>query len=92
MTDRDKRKVLHIEDDHTIESLDGFFGQLTDEQKTGIESVSMDMWPAYIHSVKQHVSGAEEKIGFDKFRVAQHLGKAVDTVRRKENRKLLTEG
>jgi len=92
VTDRDKRKVLHIEDDHTIESLDGFFEQLTDEQKAGIESVSMDMWPAYIHSVKQHVPGAEEKIGFDKFHVAQQLGKAVDTVRKIENRKLLAQG
>lgn len=92
ITDRDKRKVLHIEDDHTIESLDGFFKQLTDNQKAGIESVSMDMWPAYINSVKKHVVGAEEKIGFDKFHVAQHFGKAVDKVRKTENCELLARG
>lgn len=92
VTDRDKRHVLYIEDDNKIESLDGFFAQLTDEQKTGIESISMDMWPAYISSVKKHVLGAEEKIGFDKFHVAQYLGKAVDAVRKIENNDLIARG
>src|SRR5690606_32872327 len=32
------------------------------------------------------------KIVFDRFHIAMHLGKAVDQVRRSENRKLMTEG
>ena len=48
-----------------------------------IQMVAMDMWPAYIRSVREHT---EALIAFDKFHVAQHLGNAVDKVRRSENR------
>ena len=41
----------------------------------------MDMWPAYIRSVREHT---EVLIAFDKFHVAQHLGTAVGKVRRSE--------
>ena len=36
----------------------------------------MDMWQAYIGSVREHT---EALIAFDKFHVAQHLGAAVDS-------------
>ena len=52
----------------------------------------MDMWRPFINSVMKHVPGAEWKIAFDKFHVAQHLSRAVDQVRRKENRELREEG
>jgi transposase len=44
--------------------------------------VSIDMWDPYIASIKKHVDNAGDKIVFDKFHVAAHLGKAVDAVRR----------
>ena len=49
----------------------------------------MDMWPAYIGSVHDHT---EAPIAFDKFHIAQHLGAAVDQVRRSENRALRQQG
>ena len=49
----------------------------------------MDMWQAYIGSVQEHT---EALIAFDKFHVAQHLGAAVDQVRRSENRELRQQG
>ncbi len=58
----------------------------------GIESVAMDMWDPYINSVKAHVLEADDKIVFDKFHVAQHLGAAVDQVRRGENKILKARG
>jgi transposase len=52
----------------------------------------MDMWDPYVTSVREHMSDADKKIVFDKFHLAQHLGKAVDDVRRKENKALRAEG
>src|SRR5690606_19410880 len=40
----------------------------------------------------EFVPDADRKIAFDKFHVAQHLGKALDQVRREEHRKLLEDG
>ena len=57
-----------------------------------IESVSMDMWPAFINAALEMVPGAESKIAFDKFHVAKYLGEAVDKVRREEHRKLMKAG
>ena len=49
-------------------------------------------WDPYITSVREHVPGADGKIVFDKFHVAQHLGEAVYRVRRKENKTLRAAG
>ena len=61
-------------------------------RKTGIECVSMDMSKAYIKSVRENVPEAELRIAFDKFHVAQSLGKAVNQVRIQENKTLLMQG
>ncbi len=65
---------------------------LTPAQLDQIESVSMDMWPAYIQSTMVCVPGAKEKIAFDRFHVAKYLGAAVDKVRCQENRELMKQG
>src|SRR6266508_1595244 len=41
---------------------------------------------------REYVTEAEKKIVFDKFHVAQHLGKAVDEVRKREHRERMAEG
>ena len=58
----------------------------------GLEEVAMDMWAPYIASTREHVPDADRKIVFDKFHIAQHLGRAVDPVRIAENRELVSEG
>jgi transposase len=40
----------------------------------------MDMWQPYIAVVEENVYRAHEKICFDKFHVAKHLGDAVNGV------------
>lgn len=50
-----------------------------------IESVSIDMSPAYIKGVSDHLPNAE--ITFDKFHVIAHASKAVDKTRRVEQRR-----
>lgn len=52
----------------------------------------MDMSDPYLSSVREHLPGAEGRIVFDKFDIANHLGEAVDQVRRKENKTLKAAG
>jgi len=85
-------KVLYVADDRGQDSLAGFYAELTEAQKAAIESISMDMWPAYIRATLDAIPDAREKIAFDKFHVAKYLGDAVDKVRRTEHRALLAEG
>jgi transposase len=92
VNDLTRRRVLYVAEDRKQESLDGFWGTLTQAQREGIEAVAMDMWDPYIASVRAHVEEADRKIVFDKFHVAQHLSQAVDEVRRKENKALQAQG
>src|SRR6266699_1858122 len=92
VNDLTRGRVLYVAEDRKQESLDGFWGTLTDAQQAGIEAVAMDMWDPYVTSVREHVADADKKIVFDKFHVAQHLSQAVDEVRRKENKALRAEG
>ena len=90
--DQETGNVLHVTEGRGRETLDEFYETLGPERVSEIESVSMDMHQPYIQSTLKHVPGAEEKICFDKFHVAQHLGQAVDKVRRQEHKQLLGEG
>jgi transposase len=84
--------VLHVADGRTQEALAGFYAQFSSEELAGIDTIAMDMAQPYILATHACVPEAEEKIAFDKFHVAQHLGEAVDRVRREENKKLLLAG
>ncbi len=92
VSEQDTGHVLHVAEDRTKASLEAWYGSLESEQKAAIESVSMDMWPAFINSTLESVSGAEEKIAFDKFHVAKYLGEAIEKVRRQEHKALMAEG
>jgi len=88
----DGKRVLHVADERKTSSLDSYYDTLTDEQKAGIESISMDMWPAYIKATLENIPDARAKIAFDKFHVAKYLGAAVDKVRKQEHKALMSEG
>lgn len=92
VTDQAESVVLHVAEGRDAESLNEFFATLTEQQREQIESVCMDMWPAYIKATRDALADGEGKIAFDRFHVAQYLGKAVDTVRRREHRQLLGQG
>ena len=76
VNDLTRGRVLYVAEDRKQESLDGFWGTLTDAQQAGIEVVAMDMWDPYVTSVREHVADADKKIVFDKFHVAQHPSNA----------------
>lgn len=87
--DLDKATVEYIGDDRKVESLDGYFATLSDEQLKGIDAIATDMWDPYLRSIKEHVPDAAGKIVFDRFHIMQHMGRALDTVRKREHRELL---
>jgi len=92
VTDLALGRVLYVAADRKQASLDGFWGTLTPEQLTSIEGLAMDMWDPYENSVRKHLPEAQEKIVYDKYHVAKHLGDAVDRVRRAENKVLRSAG
>ena len=92
VNDLEGSRVLYVGEDRRRSSLDGFWESLTAEQLSSIEAVAMDMWDPYVASVREHLPEADRKIVYDKFHIAQHLGKAVDRVRRKENKTLKAAG
>ena len=88
----DGATVLYVADDRKQSSLDGYYGGLSEEECAAIESVSMDMWPAFIGATRAALPDADTKIAFDKFHVAKYLGDAVDKVRRAEHKNLQKQG
>ena len=92
VTDLNSGAVIHVADGRKGEVLDAFYAPFTDEERSSVEAVSMDMWPAYISATRRHIPDADSKICFDKFHVAKHLGDAVNKVRRQEHRALISTG
>ena len=50
------------------------------------------MWPAYINACRDKVSGADNKMVFDRFHLMRHVLDAVDKVRKQEHKALLQAG
>jgi transposase len=92
IVDKDKGVVLEVLQDRKATSLDDWFKTQKTVDFSALESVSMDMWDAFIKAVKDNFQNAERMIAFDRYHVAGHLGKAVDKVRAQENRDLLKDG
>jgi len=92
VTDQQQGAVLHVAETRETDSLSEFYRALSEAQKDGIKSVCMDMLPAYIKASRDALTNADRKIAFDRFHVAQYLGKAVDQVRRQEHRHLIQQG
>lgn len=84
--------VLYVGEDRTEASLSTFYSGLDDAGRDAIEYVAMDMWPAYIKATHRALPTADDKIVFDKFHVAKHLGDAVNAVRLEEHRTLSAAG
>ena len=92
ISDTENGVVLHVGQDRRKAGLKEWYEGLNNSQKKRIESISMDMWPAFINATLESLPDAEHKIAFDKFHVAQYLGEAVDKVRRQEHKALMSEG
>ena len=74
------------------DALSSYYESLSKSERSEIETVAMDMWPAYISATVSCLPDGDQKIAYDKFHVAAHLGDAVDEVRREEHRFLCSQG
>lgn len=90
--DLQRGRVEYIADDRKQASLDGYFAAFTEGERAGIAAVAMDMWEPYANSVHAHLPDPDSKIVFDRFHIMQHIGTAVDTVRKREHKTLRAQG
>jgi len=70
--------------DRSEASMDAFYQWLGSSKSKKIRLVVMDMWKAFRNSTVRPEHAPQAAILFDKFHVLQHLGKALDTVRKAE--------
>ena len=92
LVDVERGCVLEVAKERRKESLKTCFDSLGEGGLRQVEAVAMDMWEPFIQTTREVVPEADAKIVFDRFHIAMHLGKAVDQVRRSENRKLMVDG
>jgi len=78
-------RVVWMGQGRRAQTLDGFFGAMSQEQKDSIEAVAMDMWEPYVKSLREHCPQA--KIVFDLFHIVKAYGEVIDQVRRQEYKK-----
>jgi len=84
--DADQRRVVFVTEGRAADTIHALAADLRAHQGTpeAIESVSIDMSPAFIKGVTAALPNA--RITFDKFHVIAHANKAVDQTRRAEQR------
>jgi len=85
ISDLERGVVEEVTEGRDSLSLETYFQGLAPEQLAAVEAVSMDMSNSYISAVEKTWENGREKIVFDKFHLMGHVGKAVDTVRRREH-------
>jgi transposase len=68
------------------EDLDLFFRELGDKKARRIKLVAMDMWKPFLKSVQKNIPAV--RIIYDKFHIMRHLNDALDTVRKREYRRV----
>lgn len=84
--DEAARKVIFVADGNEAATVAAFVRNLCAHRgkPSQIESVSMDMWPAFIRGVTDHLPNAQ--ITYDKFHVIAHASEAIDKMRRAEQK------
>jgi transposase len=84
--DAGQRKVVFVTEGRGSQTIASLATHLADHNATPeqVRTVSIDMSPAYIRGVGDHLPNA--RITFDKFHVVAHASSAVDRMRRLEQR------
>jgi transposase len=86
VADADPRRVLFVTEGRDADTIKAFAADFNAHggDPKAIESISIDMSPAFIKGVTQHLPNA--RITFDKFHVIAHASTAVDKTRRIEQK------
>lgn len=81
-------QVLAVEEGKSSHSLAQYFRSLSESQRTEVESISMDMSPAFQKATREYIPNAKRKIAFDHFHIAQSLLEALNATRKSELRQV----
>jgi transposase len=84
--DLESRRVIHVSEGREGSTVGELCATLTKKggEPQGVSHIAIDMSPAYISGVMEHLPGAS--IVFDKFHIMALLGKAMDELRKGERR------
>lgn len=92
VSDRMTGLVVYVGYGRQKEALAAFYRSLGAERLAAIQSVTMDMWQAYIAATEEWVPDAQKKICFDHFHVSKKILNALRLVLRDEDRELREAG
>ena len=92
INDMERNVVLDVLDDRTQQTLENGLNSLGHAVLKKVELVALDMWQPYIAALQNLLPNALEKIVFDRFNVAKHIGDAVNKVRSLEHRVFSAQG
>ena len=92
LNDLDRGVVLEVTKDRTKESLQECLNRVPRKTLEKVEAFAMDMWQPYFQTLISAVPDGVSKVVFDRFHIVGHMNKALDQVRRAENRELRAEG
>lgn len=84
------RRVLEVVPERTRKAADALWAGIPEAQRQGVAAVAVDMWEPYLEATR--AAAPQAAIVHDKFHCAKELNKAVDLVRRREQRELKREG
>jgi transposase len=86
VADADERRVLFVTEGRDADTIKAFAADFIAHggDPKAVESISIDMSPAFIKGVTQHLPNA--RMTFDKFHVIAHASAAVDKTRRIEQK------
>jgi transposase len=88
VSDLEAGSVEYLAEHRTSESLAGYYQQLPQEIRQGIEAVAMDMHQPYVQATFKHLAEGESKIVFDRFHIMKKANEALDQVRKSEQLEL----
>jgi transposase len=83
-------KILSILPDRLKETVKTFINSIPDHLKKTIKMACCDMYDGYINAVKE-IFGKKVKIIIDRFHVAKNYRKCIDSIRKKELKRLQKE-
>ena len=90
LTDIERSRVLEVVPERKLTAAKKLLETLSPTQRSTVEAVAMDMWPAFMSATRECLPQAD--IVHDRFHVAKYLGNAVDTVRKQEHSSLSKAG
>lgn len=90
LNDLEGARVLEVVEGRTQQNAETLWDTLDDEVRESIEAVAMDMWDPFINSTRLKLPKAS--IVHDRFHISGYLTKAVNQIRSKEHKELISLG